>query len=139
MCETPNDLEMFMKTCEKITQYYGLTMNVKKMCIMALQQFEEDHNRIIIKNIAVNHYSTDINIRSQTIEKVDSFVHLGCIVKREQRSDKELDTCLRKAATAFNMLRHVIWCRKSAPVTSKLRIYRACVLLVLSTEKSIKI
>ncbi|CAF3323508.1 unnamed protein product [Rotaria sp. Silwood2] len=131
MCETANDLETFIKTFEKITQDYGLTMSVKKTCIMALQQFEEDYNRIILKNIEVNHHITGINIRNQTIEIVDSFVYLGCNVTRDQRSDKELDTRLRKAATAFNMLRHVIWYRKTVSITSRLRIFRACILPVL--------
>ena len=48
MWETANDLEMFVKAFEKMTQDYGLTMNIKKMCIISLQLFEDDHNRIII-------------------------------------------------------------------------------------------
>jgi hypothetical protein len=39
MCETADDLKTFIKTFEKITQEYRLTMSVKKTCIMALQQF----------------------------------------------------------------------------------------------------
>ena len=36
-----------------------------------------------------------------------------------------------KATTAFNMLRHVVWSRKTVSITSKLTIFRACVLPVL--------
>ena len=42
MCETASDLATFVRTFEKVTQEYGLTMNVKKTCIMTLQQFEEN-------------------------------------------------------------------------------------------------
>jgi hypothetical protein len=131
MCETADDLKTFIKTFEKITQEYGLTMSVKKTCIMALQQFEEGQNRKVLKNLEVNHPIIDLNIRNQSIETVDSFTYLGCNVTKNQRPDKELDTRLVKAASAFNMLRHVIWCRKTVSITSRLRLFRACVLPVL--------
>ncbi|CAF4285898.1 unnamed protein product, partial [Adineta steineri] len=107
MCETTNDLEIFINTFEIITQEYGLVMSVKKTCIMTLQQYEEDQMRKVLKNLEVNHPIIDLNIRNQKIDNVDSFTYLGCNVTRDQRPDKELDIRLRKAATAFNMLRHV--------------------------------
>jgi hypothetical protein len=73
----------------------------------------------------------DITIRNQKIETVDSFTYLGCNISNDQRSDKEIDTRLGKAAVAFNMLRYVIWSRKSISIAAKLRIFRACELPVL--------
>ena len=52
-------------------------------------------------------------------------------MSRDQKPDKEINIRLAKAATAFNMLRHVIWCRKSVSIIARLRIFRACVLPVL--------
>ncbi|CAF1402077.1 unnamed protein product [Didymodactylos carnosus] len=49
MCETALNLETFIRTFEKITQEFGLTMSVKKTCIMTLQQFQEDQNQKILK------------------------------------------------------------------------------------------
>ncbi|CAF4573624.1 unnamed protein product [Rotaria socialis] len=44
MCETTDDLEKFIRSFEKITQQFGLTMSVKKTCIMTLQQLKEDQH-----------------------------------------------------------------------------------------------
>ncbi|CAF5087404.1 unnamed protein product, partial [Rotaria magnacalcarata] len=44
MCETTDDLEKFIRSFEKITQKFGLTMSVKKTCIMTLQQLKEDQH-----------------------------------------------------------------------------------------------
>jgi hypothetical protein len=131
MCETVNDLETFIKTFEKVTQKFGLTMSVKKTCIMTLEQFEEDQNRKVLKNQEVKHTDIDLTIRNQKVETVDSFTYLGCNVTRDQRPDKEINTRLTKAATAFNMLRYAIWRRKTISISAKLRIFRACVLPVL--------
>ena len=44
MCNTLKDFETFVKSFEKVTQQYGLTMSVKKTCVMSAQQFEVDAN-----------------------------------------------------------------------------------------------
>ncbi|CAF5049100.1 unnamed protein product, partial [Rotaria magnacalcarata] len=131
MCETTDDLEKFIRSFEKITQKFGLTMSVKKTCIMTLQQLKEDQHGKVLKGQEVDHPNIDINIRNQKIETVDSFTYLGCTITRDQRQDTELEIRLAKAARAFNMLRYSIWHRKSVSIVSRLRIFRACVLPVL--------
>ena len=71
MCEFTNGLEMFIKRFENVTQKYGFTMSVNKTSIMALQQFEEDENRKILRNIEMNHPVINLTIRNQTIETVE--------------------------------------------------------------------
>ena len=73
----------------------------------------------------------DITIRNQKIETVESFTYLGCNIARDQKPDSEINTRLSKAAIAFNMLRHVMWSRKTVSIKSRLRVFRACVLPVL--------
>ncbi|CAF1480580.1 unnamed protein product [Didymodactylos carnosus] len=131
MCETADDLETYKRPFEKVTQEFGLTMSVRKTCIMTLQQFEEDHNRKLLKDREVVFPGFDITIRNQKIETVDSFNYLGCRVTSDQRPDSGISTRLSKVATVFNMLRHVIWSRKSIPIKSRLKVFRACVLRVL--------
>ncbi|CAM4844407.1 unnamed protein product [Rotaria magnacalcarata] len=131
MCETSDDLEIFIQIFEKVTQEYGLSMNVKKTCIMTLKQLEVDQNNKIIHNHEVDQPDFDINIRNQKVETVKFFTYLGCGVSRDQKPDDEINTRLAKASTAFNMLRSVIWYRKTISITSRFRIYRACVLPVL--------
>ncbi len=131
MCETAADLEKFIGSFEKVTQQFGLTMSIKKTCLMSLQQLKEDQHRKVLKGQNVNHSDKDINIRNQKIETTDSFTYLGCPITKDQRQDTELSVRLAKAARAFNMLRHAVWHRKSVSITSRLRICRACILPVL--------
>ncbi|CAM2721164.1 unnamed protein product [Rotaria socialis] len=98
---------------------------------MTLKQLEVDQNNKIIHNHEVDQSDFDINIRNQKVETVKFFTYLGCGVSRDQRPGDEINTRLAKASTAFNMLRSVIWYRKTISITSRLRIYRACVLPVL--------
>ena len=125
MCETISDLEKFVSCFEKVTQRYGLTMNTKKTCVMSLKQLKEDQHRKVLIGQDVN-YDKDINIeiRNQKIETTDCFTYPGCTVTKDQRYDAEISVRLTKASRAFNMLRYVIWYRKSVFI-------RACVLPVL--------
>ncbi|CAF1351176.1 unnamed protein product [Rotaria magnacalcarata] len=131
LTQTLDDLKLFIKIFENVTQAYGLTMSVKKTCVMSIQQFKEGINGKIVKNQEVDIPDIEIIIRNQKIETVDSFSYLGCWVCRDQRPDKEIESRLTKSATAFNMLRNVIWYRKTISIEAKLRIFRACVLPVL--------
>jgi hypothetical protein len=131
MCNTLNDLEKFIKSFEKVTQQYGLTMSVKKTCVMSLQQYEIDANGKILKSQEIDQPDIVLEVRNQRIQTTDSFTYLRCLVSRDQRLDRELQSRLSKAAAAFNMLRISIWYRKTISVDAKVRIFRACVLPVL--------
>jgi hypothetical protein len=131
MCNSADDLERFIRTFEKVTQEFGLTMSVKKTCIMTLKQLKEDSTRRIIKDEEVDIPDIDIMIRNQKVAIVDSFTYLGCSVSRDQSSEKEIETRIKKASIAFNMLRNAIWYRKTISIEAKLRIFRACVMPVL--------
>ena len=121
MCEKISDLEKFTSCLERVTQQYGLTMNIKKTCVMSLQQLKEDQHRKVLKGQVINHdHDININIRNQKIEAVDSFTYLGCTVTKDQRHDAEISARLTKASKVFNSLRHVIWHRKSVSITAKL-------------------
>jgi hypothetical protein len=124
------DIERFIRTFKRVTQQCGLTMNVIKTCIMSLKQLEVDAQSRIVKGQEVNVPSFDIVIRNVNIESVEQFSYLGCIVSRDQSMDKEIETRLAKASTAFNLLRNIIWYRKSVSFEAKFRIFRACVLPV---------
>jgi hypothetical protein len=131
MCKSANDLEKFIKSFEKVTQEFGLTMSVKKTCIMSLKQLKEDAARRIIKKEEVDMPDIDIVIRNQKVDMVESFAYLGCVVTRDQSPEKETETRIAKASSAFNMLRNVIWYRKTISIEAKLRIFRVCVIPVL--------
>ena len=132
MCDNILDLEIFIRCFEQVTQELGLTMSVKKTCIMSLKQLKQDlQTGKVIRNQTVDDPNISITIRSQKIETTDDFRYLGCYVANDQSIEKELETRLAKASAAFNMLRHVVWSRRTISIQAKLRIFRACVLPVL--------
>ena len=129
--ESATDLEIFVHIFEDISQQYGITMSIKKTCIMQCKQLKEDSSRRIIKGEEAVHPLIDINIRNETIATVDEFCYLGCHFTRDFSCSREMEVRLAKATTAFNMLRHVVWHRRTMSLEAKLRIFRACVLPVL--------
>jgi hypothetical protein len=129
MCSSANDIEKFITTFEKVTHEFGLSMSVKKTCIMTLKQLKEDSTRKVIKDEEIYMIDIDIIIRNQKVETVDCFTYLGCFVSRDQSSEKE--TRITKASVVFNMLRNPIWCRKTISIEAQLRIFRAFVMPVL--------
>ncbi|CAF1002324.1 unnamed protein product [Didymodactylos carnosus] len=52
MCDNVADLESFVRAFEKVTQELGLTMNIKKACIVSLKQLKEG-DEIINKIVQV--------------------------------------------------------------------------------------
>jgi hypothetical protein len=106
--DNTSDLELAIQAFEETSQRYGLTMSVKKTCIMPVRQMDEDASRRIIKGKEVPPPSLNINIRSEPIQTVDEFCYLGCYFTRDFSNNREIDARLAKASTAFNMLRHVI-------------------------------
>ena len=131
LCNFVQDLEKFILTFETVTQKYGLTMSVKKTVIMSMEEFETDSNGKVIKQKEIHHPDRNIVIRKQKVEITDKFTYLDCGVFKDQKMDMELESRISKARAAFNMLRNVIWHRKTISISAKLKIFRACVLPVL--------
>ena len=131
MCNNALDLEIFIQSFEQISQETGLTMNVKKTCIMSLKQLREDSTRKVIKNQEVAAPNINVIIRNETIAMIDEFSYLGYCVTCHNSLDKEIEARLPKAPAAFNMLRHTIWYRKTISIEAKLRVFPACVLRAL--------
>ena len=84
-----------------------------------------------MKQKEIHHPDPNIVIRNPKVEITDKFTYLGCGVFRDQKMGMELESRITKATAAFNMLRNIIWHRKTVSINSKLKIFRACVLPVL--------
>ncbi|CAM4859591.1 unnamed protein product [Rotaria socialis] len=125
------DLKLFVGVFEEVSQEYGITMSIKKTCVMQCRQLKVDASRKIIKGEEIIHPLIDITIRNDTLAMVDEFCYLGCCFTRTFSFDREIEMRLEKATTAFNMLRHVVWYRATVSIEAKLRIFRSCVLPVL--------
>ncbi|CAF4307587.1 unnamed protein product [Rotaria magnacalcarata] len=130
MCQSTQELEKFIKAFEIGTQDFGLTMNIKKMCLMSLRQFQKSTCNSE-KRTEIDHEPCDITIRNQKIEKADEFNYLGCYVSKDQTQYKDIETRVSKASSAFNSLRRIVWYRKCISIQAKIRTFRASVLPVL--------
>ncbi|CAM4828709.1 unnamed protein product [Rotaria magnacalcarata] len=131
ICNSREHIETFIQVFERITQEYGLTMNVNKTCIMSSVQSKNNVNGKTIKNQQAEDVQVDIIIRNQKIETTQSFTYLGSLISNDHKADKEIKTRITKATTAFNSLRQLVWYKKRISILAKLRILRACVLPVL--------
>jgi hypothetical protein len=122
ICQNIQYLEKFIKAFEKGTQDFGLTMNIKKTCIMSLKQFQKStckaKNRKEIADVPLD----IIIIRNQKIEKTDEFNYLGCYVSKDQTQCKDIETRVSKTSNAFNSLRRIVWYRKCISIQTKIRI-----------------
>ncbi|CAF2715329.1 unnamed protein product [Rotaria sp. Silwood2] len=130
MCDNPKNLEHFIKAFERVTNDFGLNMNIKKTCTMSLKQFNKTIGKHETKGKAKD-VPSNIVIRDQNIETVDNFNYLGCNIANDQTQSKEIEVRLGKASNAFNSLRRVVWYRKCISIQAKVRIFKACILPVL--------
>ncbi|CAF4650620.1 unnamed protein product [Rotaria sp. Silwood2] len=130
MCDNPKNLEHFIKAFERVTNDFGLNMNIKKTCTMSLKQFNKTIGKHDTKGKAKD-VPSNIVIRDQNIETVDNFNYLGCNIANDQTQSKEIEVRLGKASNAFNSLRRVVWYRKCISIQAKVRIFKACILPVL--------
>lgn len=62
---------------------------------------------------------------------VKEFPYLGCTISNDASLDREISTRLRKAGVAFGKLWHRVWKPKGVSLTTKIAVYRACVLSIL--------
>ena len=130
MYQSIQDLEKFIKTFEKGTHDFGRTINIKKICVLSLKQFQKSACKT--KNSAeITDGPFDINTRNQKIENTDEFNYLGCYVSKDQTQCKDSETRVSKASNAFNSLRRIVWYRKCISIQAKIRIFRASMLPVL--------
>lgn len=130
MCQSIQELETFIKAFERCTQMFGLTMNIKKTCIMSLKQFQKSSCKTKNSKETADE-PCDIIIRNQKIVRTDEFNYLGCCVSKDQTQAKDIETRVSKASNAFNSLRRVVWYRKCISIHAKMRIFRASVLPIL--------
>lgn len=108
------DMDEKLKLLIKYAGQVGLKINVEKT-----------------KLLRINAETTRIlKIGSEEIEEVDSFCYLGSKITGDGGADKDVQNRIRKARTAFEMLRNV-WYSTQISKNLKLRIFKSNVLSVL--------
>ena len=72
-----------------------------------------------------------IIVDGETLKAVDDFSYLGSTVSTSVNIDSEVDKRITKSSTTFGRLRASVWDRRGIKQKTKLKVYKAAVLLTL--------
>ena len=104
--------------------YAGLQINEQKTKVMAISK--NASQRPFTRESTIN-----ITINGTNVEQVSEFKYLGAIICGDGSLDRELTARIQKASGAFNTLGN-IWTSRSIQISTKIRIYKAAVITVLT-------
>ena len=103
--------------------YAGLKINSRKTQTMVI-------SRDLTQRPYTEAGTVDISVDGEPVEQVSHFTYLGSVISADGTIDRELNTRIGKAHSAFSTL-HRIWYNRNIKTGTKIRIYRAAVLTVL--------
>ena len=72
-----------------------------------------------------------ITVKGQRLQMVDKFTYLGSTLSRVVHIDDEVNARIAKASAAFGWLRGSVWDQSGIRLDTKLKVYKAVVLLTL--------
>jgi hypothetical protein len=72
-----------------------------------------------------------IKVKDSTLQSVDTFTYFGSTLSCWVCIEAEIDSCIAKASAAFSRLRTTVWERRGIKVTTKIKVYKAIVLITL--------
>ena len=75
-----------------------------------------------------------ISINDHMLEVVEVFTYLGSKISNNLSLDADLNTRIGKASTAMARLSKRVWENTMLTINTKMRVYQACVLSILSME-----
>ena len=108
-------VDRMSKTCDKIQ----LTISTKK-------------TEVVHQPAPGKPYSEpNITVNGQKLQVVDKFTYLGSTLSRAVHIDDEVTARTPKASVAFGRLRTNVWERNGMRLDTKLKVYKAVVLLTL--------
>ena len=73
---------------------------------------------------------TSIYVKGKKLEVFDTFVHRGSALSRSNTLDEEIRARLSKACNAFGKHEKRLWSQSDIRVSTKIKVYRACVVTV---------
>ena len=103
--------------------FAGLRINSKKTKTMVI-------SRDLTQRPYTEAGTVNITVEGVPVEQVSDFTYLGSVISADGTIEKELNTRIGKAHTAFRTL-HRIWYNRNIKTSTKVEIYRAAVLTVL--------
>ena len=119
LATTHGGAEQAMMSFVKVARAFGLTVSTQKTKMMVTGNDIKDEEM------------APILVGNDLIECVESFTYLGSVVIPNARIDAEVDRRIACASRAFGALRQAVFKDKNLTITTKRRVYQACVLSVL--------
>ena len=113
--ETEEGLEKLMKRLDDAMMKWGMNVNSKKTKVMVMGDVD---GKMMPK----------IVLKSGALDVVKDFSYLGSIVTADSRIDREVEERIAKASRTFERLQRPVWKRHELSLTTKMAIYRTCVL-----------
>ena len=111
--------EQAMMSYTDVARAFGLTVSIQKTKLMVTgYNITEEEKAPIL-------------VGTSMIECVDAFTYLGSVVTSNARMDAEVDRRIASASRAFGALRQAVFKDRNLNITTKQRVYQACVLSVL--------
>ena len=98
---------------------FGLTVSIPKTKHMVSGRSVEESDR------------EPIAIEGEMIDAVDKFSYLGSLISNSGRMDVDVDRRIAQASKAFGALRKAVFSDRNLRLSTKRRVYNACVLPVL--------
>ena len=102
---TEAHLQVMLNKVVKISDKYGLKINIKKTKVMKVSKMYDDMTK---NNRPTNQQNTNININGEKLEEVTCYQYLGSLVTSDGRCNTEIKSRIGKAKTQFGKLKTLL-------------------------------
>ena len=119
VAHTERALQCLTSCFAEAAQLFGLEVSLKKTEVLHQPAPREEYR------------PPHISIGETELKAVHQFTYLGCTITSDAKLDKEVDSRLAKANSAFGRLYKRVWNNKQLKKSTKISVYRAVVLTTL--------
>nr|VZH90308.1 unnamed protein product [Spirometra erinaceieuropaei] len=115
--EIRRSMDLFSAACEN----FGLVINTQKTVVMHQPP----------PNTATPPNAPQISVNGTQLQVVENFPYLGCTLSLNAKIDDKVARRIPKASQAFGRLQRTVWNRHGLQLSTKLKMYKAVILLTL--------
>ena len=119
LASTRSGAECAVVNYQQVSKDFGLTVSIPKTKHMVTGRLVDESDK------------EPIILVGGDIEAVDEFPYLGSLITSSGRMDMDIDRRIAQASKAFGALRKAVFLDRNLSLSTKRRIYTACVLSVL--------
>ena len=111
--------ESKIRSYQEVGSSFGLTVSSSKTKHMVMGRLAEDSDR------------EPIYVDGSRFECVKEFPYLGSLIADSGRMDVDIERRISQASKAFGALRKAVFLDKNLTLTTKRKVFKACVMSVL--------